>query len=168
MRFKLVWDWYFPWTRFQKAKAGVPLTENQEAGGLSRGLPWNSAPRALFWILFESLRMGATWFRKTQDKQGEVHCSLMCGGGSGILAHLPLKGDYRSEWDGKEGPGTKPQLLGHFFFCQFYSNGLRLIWGSASINGVCLIARKFTVVSGNSDVVRPSAYASSPAYWKQT
>lgn len=42
-------------------------------------------------------------------------------------------------------------------FCQLYSKSLRLIWGSASINGVCLIARKFTVVSGNSDVVRPSA-----------
>ena len=89
----LVWEWYFTWTRLQKTGARVPFTGNHGVGELCRGLPWNSAPRPLFWILFESLRIGDPWFEKTQDKHRELYCFLMPGSGSGIS-------DTTSHWKG--------------------------------------------------------------------
>lgn len=100
----LVWEWYFTWTRFKKTEAGVPFTGNHGVGGLCRGLPWNSAPRPLFWILFEYLRIGDPWFQKTQDKHGELYCFLIPGRGSGIS-------DTTSHWEQiiEEGSRWEPQ-----------------------------------------------------------
>jgi hypothetical protein len=115
MRFKPVWEWCFTWTRFQKTKAGVPLTETMKLAGwagafleiLLQGYCFEFCLNVLEW---EPLGFG----RHRINTENSI--ASWCGVEEVAFWHrLLLKGDYRSWWDGKEGPRTKSQAPWSFF-----------------------------------------------------